>query len=289
VTDTPWNMQDYKTMMRAKGRLLPLVEQVAAKEAASKNSHRDTKHLHPSELSKKDWCARAAVYKITDVPGADESVAFGRLNIFAEGNSIHAKWQTWLWKAGILSGVWNCKACGVVWVGVSPTACVSCKSDRIKYGEVPLSNDEHRILGHADGEICDKDGAALIEIKSVGIGTVRFEKPSLFMDYSKGELTIDKVWKEIKTPFASHIRQGNIYMYCTGIDTMVFIYEWKPTQEVKEFVVKYNPDIMEPILENCKTVIDHLENETTPERPSWATVSSCSGCKFCPYKKVCWK
>jgi hypothetical protein len=30
-------MQDYKTMMRAKGRLLPLVEQVAAKEAASKN------------------------------------------------------------------------------------------------------------------------------------------------------------------------------------------------------------------------------------------------------------
>ena len=78
-------------------------------------------------------------------------------------------------------------------------------------------------------------------------------------------------------------------MYCTGIDTIVFIYEWKPTQEVKEFVVKYNPEVMEPILENCKTVIEHLDNNTTPERPNWATGSSCSGCKFCPYKKECWK
>jgi hypothetical protein len=122
-----------------------------------------------------------------------------------------------------------------------------------------LRDDENRIIGHADGEIEDAQGRALIEIKSVGIGTVRFEKPSLFADYNIGKLSIDDVWKNIKTPFAAHIRQGNLYMHCRKVDTIVFIYEWKPSQAVKEFEIKFNPDIVAPILEGCKTVMSHLE------------------------------
>lgn len=288
MSDVPWNLQDYKKSMRSRGRLIPLVEATAQAEALAKNSKRDTAHLHPSELSKKDWCSRAAVYKILGVSGAPESNSFGRLNVFAEGNAIHEKWQTWLWKAGVLSGDWSCEDCGARWSDLAPNTCSGCHSSRIRYSEVPIHNDEHRILGHADGTIVDKEGVALIEIKSVGVGTVRFEKPSLFMDYSKGEVTLDEMWKAIKTPFASHMRQGNLYMYCTGIHTIVFIYEWKPTQEVKEFVVKYNEDIVAPLLDNCKTVIKHLDDGLVPDRPSWAESSTSSGCKFCSYKKECW-
>lgn len=288
MTEQPWYLKDYKKAMKAKGRVIPMAEAQIMRMQMERNSHRDTEHLHPSELSKKDWCGRAAVYKITGVPAAPDSMSFSRLNVFEEGHAIHEKWQTWLWKAGVLHGAWSCKKCSVVWVATSPDSCVSCGSPSIRYNEVPIQNDEHRILGHADGEIQDSQGKALIEIKSVGVGTVRFEKPSLHADYQKGQITIDEVWKNIKTPFASHLRQGNLYMYCTGVHEMVFIYEWKPTQEVKEFSVKYNEEIVAPLLENCKAVIAHLEANTIPDRPDWAVDSKCKGCTYCPYKKVCW-
>lgn len=288
MSDVPWYMQDYKKIMRSKGRLIPLAEVQIMKSQDEKNQNRDTKHLHPSDLSKKDWCGRASVYKITGAPATPDTMSFSRLNVFEEGHAIHHKWQTWFWKAGVLSGTWKCKACNHTWVGVAPDSCTSCSSPDIKYLEVPVSNDEYRIIGHSDGEIVDKQGKALLEIKSVGIGTVRFEKPGLFADYSKGLLTIDEVWKNIKTPFASHMRQGQLYMYCTGVHEIIFIYEWKPTQEVKEFSVKYNEDIVAPILMNCAQIIDALDNGWIPERPDWAIDKNSKGCKYCPYKKVCW-
>jgi hypothetical protein len=289
MTDQPWYLRNYKDLVKSKGRLVPLVEIEMIKEYHSKGAQRDTQHLHPSELSKKDWCARAAYYKIKSYPEAPDNYSSKRLNIFAEGNSIHAKWQKWLWKAGVLSGLWHCNACSNTWYDTSPSICTSCYSDRLSYREVPVRDDEHRIIGHADGEILDKEGRALIEIKSVGIGTVRFEKPSLYADYADGKLGIDDVWKNIKSPFASHVRQGHVYMHCRKIDTIVFIYEWKPSQDIKEFVLKYNPDIINPILDNCKLVISHLDDNVVPDKPDWARNKSCQGCKFCPYKKVCWE
>ena len=285
---TPWYMQDYKKSLRSKGRIIPVAEKQIIKENISRNASRDTLHLHPSELSKKQWCPRSSWYTITGVEGKQESLAFSRLNVFEEGNAIHRKWQTWLWHAGILAGNWECETCDHYWSATSPYSCDSCGSVRIRYREVPVRSDEYRILGHADGKVVDKEGSALLEIKSVGTGTVRFEKPALFADYSSGKLTIDELWRNIKQPFASHVRQGNLYMHCTGIDTIVFIYEWKPTQEVKEFVVRHNPEIVAPILENCKKVIAALESNQILDRPEWATDKDCSGCKYCPYQKVCW-
>ena len=239
MTDTPWYTKNYKDLAKVKGRILPAIQTQVAINSKERNSTRDTEHLHPSELSKKDWCARSAWYKIKQYPAAEESLAFSRLNIFEEGHAIHAKWQKWIQQAGILGGTWECEACHERWEGVSPECCPVCSSDTFRYREVPVRNDAHRILGHADGEVVDAEGRALIEIKSVGLGTVRWDHPTLFKAYSSGELTLDGLWKNIKKPFASHVRQGHVYMYCTGHDSIVFIYEWKPTQEVKEFTVNY--------------------------------------------------
>lgn len=289
MTDQPWYLKNYKDLVKSKGRVVPLVEMEMIKEYQSKGAQRETEHLHPSELSKKDWCARSAYYKIKDYPASPDNYSGTRLNVFAEGNNIHSKWQKWLWKAGILSGLWQCTDCDNLWYAISPDLCPSCSGARLHYREVPVRDDQYRILGHADGEIQDKEGRALIEIKSVGVGTVRFEKPTLYNDYASGVLTIDEMWKNIKSPFASHVRQGHIYMHCRKIDTIIFIYEWKPTQEIKEFVLKYNPDIINPILDNCKLVMSHLDDNVVPDRPEWARNKSCQGCKYCPYKKVCWE
>ena len=288
MTDTPWYLKNYRQSLLGKtGRILPKVELALVKKVEARNALRDTQHLHPSEISKKDWCPRASWYTITGAPKAAESFAFNRLNIFEEGNAIHSKWQNWLWESGMLVGRWSCRECSTTWFGKSPLECPDCHGIDITYREVPLWDDEHRIIGHADGEIEDDKGRALIEIKSVGIGSVRWDKPALYADYESGKLTLDEVWKNIKTPFPAHIRQGNIYMHCRKVDTIVFIYEWKPSQQVKEFEVKFNPEVVAPLLEGCKLVMKHLDDQTPPDRPTWAVSKTCSGCKFCPFKKEC--
>lgn len=289
VNETPWYAKNYKDMMKSPGILLPIVQDHVAKESKSRNSKRDTEHLHPSELSKKDWCARAAVYKILGYPSAPESYAFSRLNVFEEGHAIHNKWQTWLWKAGVLSGDWYCETCTHRWSAVAPATCPMCVSASIVYREVPISSDELRIIGHSDGEVVIGEDRYLIEIKSVGLGTVRWDHPTLYKAYSDGELSLDGLWKNIKKPFASHIRQGQLYLHCTGLSEIIFIYEWKPTQEVKEFKVSYQEEIVQPLIDKCKYVIDHLDRGEIPEQPDWASSSTCAGCKYCPYKKECWK
>lgn len=282
-----WVTQSYKESFKTKGRLIPAVERTLVRETENRNANRDTLHLHPSEISKKDWCPRSSWFKIKGYPVPPESLSFQRLNIFAEGHNIHHKWQRWLHQAGLLCGLWGCNSCTNVFYADAPTICQSCFSKDIYYREVPIRHDELHIIGHSDGEIVDDEGRALIEIKSVGPGTIRWENPTLFNAYQSHELTLDGMWKNIKKPFASHIRQGTIYMYCRKVDTIIFIYEWKPTQDVKEFIVEYQPEIMEPIIAGCQQVVEHLDGDNPPPRPTWATETH-SECKKCPFNKECW-
>ena len=254
MTDTPWHLKNYKNNLTAKGRVIPVVEKQLIKEQLS--STRDTLHLHPSEICKKDWCPRSSWYTIKGYEKQDESFTFQKLNIFAEGHAIHEKWQTWLTNAGVL-----------------------------EQAEVPILNEEYRLMGHADGIINDKKGRAILEIKSVGAGTIRMEDYESF----KSATSENEMWKKVRQPFPTHLRQLNLYMYCLGIHEGVFIYEWKPNQDVKEFSVRYQAELIEDILAGCQSIIRGLESGIPPMRPTLAESSTSRICKNCPYSKVCWK
>jgi CRISPR/Cas system-associated exonuclease Cas4 (RecB family) len=287
MTETPWHLQEYKKALASKGKVLPIVQAQLIKERLS--STRDTAHLHPSEIAKKDWCPRSSWYTIKGYEKEDEKFAFQRLNVFAEGHAIHAKWQGWLRDAGVLHGTWQCKSdiCSHKWVGLSPQKCPSCGTPGPIYREVPVTNEQFHILGHADGIVNNgKEEPFLIEIKSVGAGTIRFENYDIFKE---SEGNPDEMWKRIRQPFQSHVRQAMLYMYCTGIHTMVFIYEWKATQEVKEFVVQFQQELVDPILSACETVVRALDSSVPPMRPAWVTDSEHKTCKQCPFKNTCWK
>lgn len=288
-TNSSWGSTHYKNTLKYKGRIVPLVEEQIVKASKERNSKRDTLHLHPSEISKKDWCPRSSWYKIKGYEEAPENLSFNRLNVFEEGHAIHNKWQTWLWQAGVLYGNWFCETCGNKWEALAPDTCPGCSDTCITYREFPIHNDRYRLLGHADGVIDDSVGRALLEIKSVGLGTVRWENKSLYNAFTSGEISFNDIWKNIKRPFSSHIRQGSLYMYCTGIHTIIFVYEWKPTQEVKEFIVEYQPEVIHDVLNGCELVLDCLERDSVPHRPMWANSPAANGCKFCPYKKICWE
>lgn len=272
---------------RPNNRLLGQVEHVINKQYETNQGKRDTAHLHPSSLSKNDWCPRSNYYDLTDEHESNpRKNQLRTLNIFAEGNAIHSKWQEWMWKTGCLVGNWRCNRCGHGWMAKSPLVCPECSHVDIEYREVPIYNEEHHIIGHSDGEWEDHEGRALVEIKSVGLGTIRWDAPALYAGYENGELSLDDLWKKIKRPLLPHRRQINLYMYCRKIDNAIVIYEWKPTQEVKEFHLTLDMSIVQPMLDGAKQVIAAIDAGVAPDRPDGFMRSK--QCKFCSFKDKCW-
>ena len=260
-----------------------------------RNSDRDTEHIHPSAIAKALWCPRQTWYQITgqEKTNKGKPLSFRMENIFAEGHDIHDKWQRWLWALGVLYGAWQCRDCDHFWFALAPEHCQKCQSTHLRYREVPLVNGDHDLLGHGDGLIVDDLGRALIEIKSIGLRSVEIEAPALWLRYVEEGWDLNRLWREIRYPFPSHLRQGNLYLYMAqslGIDVpeIVFLYESKFNQAVKEFTVRVSSRILDPLLEGCRTVIRGQKSGFPPERPDWATDSTHPECGLCHYKNDCW-
>ena len=256
----------------------------------SKPSTRRQDIIHPSETVKDSWCPLATYYRILACREAHnpylkpaETIAPQLLNIFDEGHYIHDKWQRRLWKMGYLWGNWKCLRCDSVAKSEDiPLNCYICSGgpESMQYLEVPLRYDPLLISGHADGAIPRLN--ALIEIKSVGAGTVRIEAPDIYAQNSNGSsIDLQGLWKDIKEPFPSHMRQGQLYLtLCARLglpfDQIIFIYEAKFNQGVKEFVVKHDPEVSKSTLLKCSDIVAALDLDgPLPECPT----GTCKDCE----------
>lgn len=262
--------------------------------------------LHPSELCKADLCDLAVYYRVIGaVPTSTDSIKprFQLQRIFDQGTEIHLKWQAYLTGAGILEGNWQCPSttCGKTFWATSPLSCPRCnhvglardeQRTNMIYKEVSFDAEaSHLVQGHADGKI----GQRILEIKSVGIGTIRMEAPGLLKQHtyktrlvdedgvvSETEKTFtdwDGLWRDIKRPLNSHQRQAHLYvalakMQGLDVDGVVFLYESKWNQSSKEFVVPYNEAIAEPLLEKALDLKYAIEKRKPPRCPH-------GGCKEC--------
>lgn len=207
-----------------------------------KDTSRATDVIHPSAMVKPDWCHRAEFFELQGhEPGPSKyKTSMKQMLTFEEGHRIHARWQDWFGQMGNLYGKWECEGCGEKdWLLSSelhndPT----CGS--YVYREVPVHSEAHKIYGHADGWLKGFGDDLLLEIKSVGEGTFRWEEPSMLIEHGD----FKTAWKNLKTPFNSHIAQAQVYMKLLEImnpdhypKEALFLYESKVDQEVKEFVV----------------------------------------------------
>jgi hypothetical protein len=247
--------------------------------------------LHPSEICRDEWCQRAGYYQLIGQQPAEEPSrsSWRQEMVFDEGHEIHHKWQSRIWDLGKLQGTFYCLHCQYAWWAHSPAQCEKCGASRefLTYHEVPLRHGTYRIAGHADGQIPN----ALVEIKSVGLGTVLFENRPLLEKHTykfnmsgrnREFIDLDALWDDIRRPFPSHIRQAHLYSLCSGygrdrelIEEEVFIYECKWNQRCKEFVVRYRQERIQPILDSCRRIIDALESGKPPP------CSHSGGCSEC--------
>lgn len=249
------------------GRLLPSLEQhMLTKDP----EYRRQDILHPSSMAKSDWCPAAGYFQLLRADDGGTGVttrnALQRQNIFDEGHYIHAKWQDRFWDQGILYGKWQCIKCNHTWWATAPQFCrdLTCQAPTkfLRYREVPLeSPPEYRIGGHSDGWTKDSHGDCMIEIKSVGKGTYRFDAPKMVERYGEDA---DELWKNLKRPFASHVRQLQIYLHLANLHWRyaplvgVFIYESKTNQQYKEFVIEYDPAETAELFAQAAEIVDRL-------------------------------
>ena len=72
------------------------------------------------------------------------------------------------------------------------------------------------------------------------------------------------------------------------INKMIFLYEDKNTQELKEFTVKYDEESWANLEAKFKYINEYVAKKEVPPRPDEATSNSCSLCRWCNYKNECW-
>lgn len=310
VLTNPESLKAYGDTHKSVDVLLPALERHLLTRP---EEHRDGTVLHPSALSKSQWCPRKETYDFEVGPGDPEHFSLTTLNIFENGHAMHAKYQRWLAEMGVLWGKWRCQLCSATQWGLSrDLELCACGADMRfwEYREVPLAAPELMLGGHADGVVVlDRpDGSTsvkLLEIKTLSPGTIRVLAPTLHKPYADKEITINQLWMGINKPFSDHVRQALLYFYMAArwnllpgryiipyVDEIIFIYEWKPTNQIKEFRVRFNMTYIEHILNGARAVTQYMfGNAARPAHPVWATQGKRQDekeCKACPHRNACW-
>jgi len=269
-------MSDLKRFLDAKKSNPRLIGDIERHLLAKTPEDRRTDVLHPSEMAKSDWCLRASYFALSGVPVKKETPNLRLQSIFDEGHTIHAKWQNWFSEMGVLHGYWD--------LGTPNNKSWATSKDLVGipdkvYKEVPLVYDELRIAGHADGWIKGIGEDCLIEIKSIGVGTIRVEAPDLI---AKADGDLQAAWRSIRRPFSTHVMQGQIYLELMRrlgheVKEIVFLYELKADQDYKEFVIKADFELVESKFLKAKRVCDAVEAGT----PLECSNNGSLGCKQC--------
>lgn len=283
-----------KTYKKNAGVLLPDIKRHVMRK--TDDVGRDTHHVHPSEMAKANWCPRHSYYRCVDTPVEvkPSSPSFPMANAFVTGHFIHQKYQRWLTEMGVLWGRWECAECRGSRSGAAQESCDCGGVER--YREVPFHSERYHMMGHADGLVKLGEEFMLIEIKSIGLGTLRFEALHLHDALQQKLKTPDEVWNAITHPFPSHLIQGQIYLRLMkecypdiDVPTIVFIYEWKATGEIKEFVVHRSADFSQPFFDRSLEVAVGVrtKGEVMPARPDWADRDS-GFCQACDYYQSCY-
>ena len=249
------------------------------------NSDRATNVIHPSAMIKSDWCHRAEYYTLQGAKPAPSKfkASIDQMLVFEEGHRIHDRYQNWFWGMGTLYGLWQCLSDeGHTFWALSPTQCEHCGSEKLKYKEVPVSSPAHGISGHADGWLVGLGEDLLLEIKSVGEGTFRWEDPTGWINSGND---FKKYWSALKNPFYSHLMQAQVYMKLLEImnpdnfpKEAVFVYESKVDQKRKEFVVNKSDFGVTELFDAASMIMQAIEDQVPPTC-NINTFGSCYKCE----------
>jgi hypothetical protein len=251
---------------KKESRVLTTVERHLITKPAPTDRRSDV--LHPSAMVKDDWCHRSSYFQLLGFPPPPSKyrVTLSQKRVFQTGHDIHAGWQNIFRDMDTLWGRYFCNDCNDTFVGIPSNHKVDPK--HLRYDEVSLNYEPLRIAGHADGILLGFGEPLMLEIKSIGAGTFRFEAPQLMAEHGGN---LDDMWKALNAPFMSHIKQAQMYMKLAELiglehqpQEALFLYENKSNQTHKEFVVAKSDFGISHILEEAAAIVAAVDTHEAP-------------------------
>jgi len=258
------------------------------------NNDRKFDIFHPSAWG---GCLRSVAYQYYNhhepfVIKRKEKIDIRIERIFDNGHGIHARWQNYLDKSGVLKGCWKCvnPNCGLVYgdkelLGIfNPQRtnpdwqCACGNKDKLEYVELRVkSEDVYNFDGHCDA-VVDLTGTPFARGDNMDVMVVDFKS---MKDEYFGEITESKAKHE-------HVIQVNIYMWILGLHAAVVLYENKNTQAIKEVFVPRDEALIEKIKEQAIWLQNVLKKGKLPNRPDGYSPSKVP-CRFCEFISYCWR
>lgn len=94
-------------------------------------------------------------------------------------------------------------------------------------------------------------------------------------------------WMQKKNePKIQHVEQLMLYLHLTDINNGIILVENKDTQDLLEFVVRYDPVIAMELMQRVYRRIEYAQKRIAPPIPEGYT-PACSECSYCPFSFYC--
>jgi len=95
----------------------------------------------------------------------------------------------------------------------------------------------------------------------------------------------DAGYEWLKEPKPEHVGQAHVYMQMFDVRKALIVYENKDTQKMKEFLVNWDPKVLDEIRKKLKKVFKKVAQKKLPAKPY---VETDWQCRYCSFKKYCW-
>jgi len=200
-------------------------------------------------ISEAGKCPRNIFFKFKSVPA--EEIEPERLRIFEEGEIIQQRILRHLFSLGIVRATE---------IEIPPHELISGRADAvISFTEKNLS--ELGITKEGDVEV---GIPYVLEIKSIS-----------------GKINSKRL------PIPEHINQLQLYLHYFKIKKGILLYLNKDTQEIHEFILEYDKNLVEKILEWFSKLKEKIELNVVPIRLSdWPDNWQCKNCEFFEICKI---
>lgn len=291
-------LKDIINTMKHEGYVLKRLDQYLILQS-SKDDDRRWDINSPSMASQ---CARAIYYSRT---GTDRALIDARTQrIFDNGTHVHIRLQEYMEDEGILLmdevPVFNLEyqiqghTDGILALTKFELGVLEIKSiNTNQFSSLIDAKEEHKVQAHIYMSCLEEERQRIQAKCKTKQDLNKYIKSKEFSDFYgslyqhlKGG---SKYTREDKINFKiQQHKQVCRLLWNTRkpIRKMVFIYEDKNNQEIKEFVVKWNDKLMQPVKDKLAFVNASLKKKKLP--PKEGTSKSCNVCRFCNFKNECW-
>lgn len=94
-------------------------------------------------------------------------------------------------------------------------------------------------------------------------------------------------FQKLNEPKDEHIKQLQLYLHYFKIPQGILLYENKDTQELKEFLIRYDPKLVQGLLEEFEALREQIKKDIIPMIPAKLGGWPRWPCQYCEYLDLC--